>query len=205
MEHGLDWIARHGYPALFALLVLGIVGLPVPDETLLTFAGYLSAQGTLRLQSSLATAFAGSACGISLSYAVGRFLGLPALSRYAPRLHISQDHIALTSRWVNRWGKYTLLIAYFIPGVRHVAAMVLGASLVPPAIFVRYAYTGALIWSGTFIGAGYVAGEQWQQLTSIVHTGGLIAILLTVLAICAGLIVVRRRKRVADPIWKRKE
>ena len=50
MEHGLDWIARHGYPALFVLLVLGIVGLPVPDETVLTFVGYLSAKGMLRLE-----------------------------------------------------------------------------------------------------------------------------------------------------------
>jgi membrane protein DedA with SNARE-associated domain len=200
MEHGLDWIARHGYPALFVLLVLGIVGLPVPDETVLTFVGYLSAKGTLRLEPSLATAFAGSACGISLSYAVGRFLGLPALGKYAPRLHISQHQIALTSRWVNRWGKYTLLIAYFIPGVRHVAAMVLGASLVPPGTFMRYAYTGAVIWSGTFIGAGYVAGEQWQQLTSIAHKGGLIAVLLTVLTICAGFILVRNRRRAPDQV-----
>jgi membrane protein DedA with SNARE-associated domain len=35
------WIAHYGYLALFGLLMLGIVGLPVPDETLLTFAGYL--------------------------------------------------------------------------------------------------------------------------------------------------------------------
>lgn len=104
---------------------------------------------------------------------MGRFLGLPALGEYAPRLHISQDQIALTSRVDEPLGKYTLLIAYFIAGVRHVAAMVLGASLVPPGTFRRYAYTGAVVWSGTFIGAGYAAGKQWQQLTGIARKGGL--------------------------------
>jgi membrane protein DedA with SNARE-associated domain len=37
----LAWLTQYGYLALFSLLVLGIVGLPVPDETLLTFTGYL--------------------------------------------------------------------------------------------------------------------------------------------------------------------
>jgi membrane protein DedA with SNARE-associated domain len=33
-------------------------------------------------------------------------------------------------------------VAYFIPGVRHLAAVVLGASLLPPTVFARFAYTG---------------------------------------------------------------
>lgn len=40
-EAVFSWITQHGYPAIFGLLVLGIIGLPVPDETLLTFVGYL--------------------------------------------------------------------------------------------------------------------------------------------------------------------
>ena len=30
----LGWITQYGYLAIFALLMFGIVGLPVPDETL---------------------------------------------------------------------------------------------------------------------------------------------------------------------------
>jgi membrane protein DedA with SNARE-associated domain len=46
-QHVLAWIAQYGYLAIFSLLVLGIVGLPVPDETLLTFTGYLVFRGHL--------------------------------------------------------------------------------------------------------------------------------------------------------------
>jgi len=159
MESALDWIVRYGYPALFVLLMLGIVGLPVPDETLLTFVGYLSFKGILRLEPAVATAFLGSACGISLSYTVGRYIGLPAIAKYAPRMRISPEQLAVTSQWMHRWGKYGLLICYFIPGVRHVAALVLGASRLSPSIFARYAYTGALLWTGTFIGLGY---NRWE-------------------------------------------
>ena len=116
METGFDWIGRHGYGAIFALLMLGIVGLPVPDETLLIFVRYLSFKGTLQLESALATAFLGSASGISLSYALGRFVGLPALRKFGHLFHIRPEHLAQVHRWVERWGKYSLLLAYFIPG-----------------------------------------------------------------------------------------
>ena len=61
----LAWITHYGYLAIFLLLVFGIVGLPVPDETLLTFTGYLVFKGHLSLPLAFATALAGSACGIT--------------------------------------------------------------------------------------------------------------------------------------------
>ena len=45
----------------------------------------------------------------------------------------------------------------------------MGASLLHPMAFARFAYTGALIWSTSFIGLGYLAGEEWNQLFPILH------------------------------------
>jgi len=180
MELGFEWIARHGYGAIFALLMLGIVGLPVPDETLLIFVGYLSAKGTLQVLPAAASAFLGSASGISLSYALGRLVGLPVMIKLGPVIRLRPEHLTRAQQWVERWGKYSLLVAYFIPGYRHLSALTMGASLLPPAEFARYAYTGALIWSATFIGLGYVAGEQWNQLFPILHRTWITVILLMV-------------------------
>jgi membrane protein DedA with SNARE-associated domain len=77
------WIAHYGYLALFGLLMLGIVGLPMPDETLLTFAGYLVFRQQFALLPTLAAAFCGSICGMSLSYGLGRTLGRAAVERLA--------------------------------------------------------------------------------------------------------------------------
>lgn len=41
MDELLNWISVYGYPALFLLLMLGIVGVPIPDEILLTCSGNL--------------------------------------------------------------------------------------------------------------------------------------------------------------------
>jgi membrane protein DedA with SNARE-associated domain len=39
MEAVFGWVTTYGYRALFGLLILGIVGLPIPDEALLVFCG----------------------------------------------------------------------------------------------------------------------------------------------------------------------
>ena len=199
MDWGFEWIARYGYWAIFILLLLGIVGLPVPDETLLLLVGYLSFTGDLRLEPALVSAFLGSACGVSVSYALGRFVGIHAVDKLMNRLHISPAHMALTYRWVARWGKYVLLIAYFIPGVRHLAALVMGATLLPPLVFARFAYTGALVWSGTFIGLGYVGGEEWRHLSPGLHRTVVISAVIVVLAIAILFVVFWRHRKTPPP------
>ncbi|MEO7859841.1 MAG: DedA family protein [Nitrospirales bacterium] len=195
MDWGFEWIARYGYWAIFILLLLGIVGLPVPDETLLLLVGYLSFTGDLRPEPALVTAFLGSDCGVSVSYALGRVVGIHAVDKLANRLHISPAHMALTHRWVARWGKYVLLVAYFIPGVRHLAALVMGATLLPPLVFARFAYTGALVWSGTFIGLGYVGGEEWRHLSPVLHRTVVISAVIVVLAIAILFVVFWRHRK----------
>ena len=78
MDSVFTWVAAHGYGAVFLLLLLGVVGIPIPDETLLVFCGYLVWRGTLHPVPAFFSALAGSWCGISLSYTIGRTLGAGA-------------------------------------------------------------------------------------------------------------------------------
>jgi membrane protein DedA with SNARE-associated domain len=194
METGLHWIDRYGYGAIFALMVLGIVGLPISDETVLVFVGYLSFKGTLQLEPAMATAFLGSASGISLSYAIGRFIGLPALLKFGHLIHLRPEHLNGAQRWVEQWGKYSLLVAYFIPGIRHLAAVILGASLLPPTVFARFAYTGALVWTASFIGLGYLAGDEWTRLSPLLHRTETVVILLVLCMLAIALVVFLMRR-----------
>jgi len=81
-EQVLNWITQYGYIAIYLCLVLGIIGLPIPDETMMTFSGYLVFTGTLSLPLTFLTALAGSISGITISYALGRFLGIQLVHRY---------------------------------------------------------------------------------------------------------------------------
>jgi membrane protein DedA with SNARE-associated domain len=169
MEPISHWISHYGYAGIFFLLLFGIVGLPVPDEWLLTFAGYLVFKNHLNLLPTYVAAALGSMCGITVSYGLGRSLGLFVLRHYGRFFRITPDQLDRVHAWFDRFGTWTLLIGYFIPGVRHLTAVIAGTSKLRPSLFSLFAYTGAMIWAATFIGVGYYFGEQWSQVLKQVH------------------------------------
>ncbi|UVT20289.1 MAG: DedA family protein [Nitrospira sp.] len=193
MDALLNWIPAYGYPALFILLMLGLVGLPIPDETLLTFSGYLIFTNQFAPMPTMAAAFLGSICGITISYLIGRCLGLYVVHTVGRRLRIGPDDLDKVSAWYVRWGKYALFFGYFVPGVRHLVALVAGSSNLPLVIFMPFAYAGALIRSVTFLGLGYGLGETWAQASATVQQGLAVAGGI-VLVVLIGLLVVRMRK-----------
>lgn len=158
-------INTYGYPGLFGILMLGLVGLPVPDEVILGFTGYMAYRGELSLVPSIATAFLGSVCGITLSYAVGRTLGFFLVEKYGHLVHLTSERLQRTRDWFDRFGKWALPLGYFIPGFRHVAAYIAGATKFKLQVFALFAYTGGLLWSCTFILLGYYLGEDWESIT----------------------------------------
>ena len=144
MQTVLHWVSTYGYAAVFSLLVLGIVGVPVPDEWLLVFSGYLVYKGRFHPVWAIVSAFAGSACGISCSYTIGRTLGLGAIHHYGRWLHVRDEHIHKVHDWFARAGHWALFFGYFVPGVRHLTAIVAGASELEFGTFAAWAWTGAL-------------------------------------------------------------
>src|SRR5689334_21570152 len=168
-EIAFQWISQHGYAGIFSLLIFGIVGLPVPDEWLLTFSGYLVFKQTLLFIPTFAAAFLGSACGITVSYSLGRIFDTYVLLKYGPYIHITPERLKRVHSWFERWGRWTLLGGYFIPGVRHLTGYVAGASELSFSSFALFAYTGAFCWATAFITLGYFLGEQWNQVLRSVH------------------------------------
>src|SRR3954447_14315652 len=131
MESLIEWLSHYGYGGLFASLVLGIAGLPIPDETLLVFSGYLISRGKLHPVLTWATAFSGSVGGISLSYIIGRTAGYGFVHWYGRYIHFSEARLKKVEEWFERIGHWLLTIGYFIPGVRHFTALVAGMSGMP--------------------------------------------------------------------------
>ncbi len=195
MEWVLDWIARYGYFGIFSLLVLGIVGLPIPDETLLTFAGYLIFRGKLQPVPTYLAALLGSMCGISLSYTLGRLTGYFLIERYGSKLHIKMERVHRIHDWFRRIGGLTLTFGYYVPGVRHLTAYIAGASELEAPSFALFAYSGAVIWSATFIALGYFLGEEWRRVSELADQTGLILAAAAVVVAAAGYYLWRRWRR----------
>lgn len=128
IEHQiLQLISHYGYVALFIALVLGIVGLPVPDDVLmLFFAGFIVSKGQLNYLVTVLVSITGSLSGMSISYLIGSKFGYPLLHKYGPKIHISLKRLERVERWFVKYGKTVLVFGYFIPGVRHLTAYLCG-------------------------------------------------------------------------------
>jgi membrane protein DedA with SNARE-associated domain len=168
-ERIFEWVTQFGYIGLFSLLMLGIVGLPIPDETLLAFAGYLVFKGTFRFTPTLAFSFLGSVCGITLSYSLGRTVGVSLVHKYGPIFHLSEKKIDQVHQWFERTGRWALFLGYYVPGVRHLTAYVAGTSKLELPVFALFAYGGAFVWSTTFVSLGYFLGEKWTEASQEIH------------------------------------
>ncbi len=162
MESIQFWISHYGYLGIFSLLVLGIVGIPIPDETILTLSGYLVYTGQLHILPTFFSAFLGSVTGISISYAIGSTFGHHVLVKYGHFVHITEKRLDKAHNWFERTGRWALLIGYFIPGVRHVVAILAGTSELQLWEFAVFGYTGAFMWTSTFILIGYFFGPKWK-------------------------------------------
>jgi membrane protein DedA with SNARE-associated domain len=194
IERIFQLVSTYGYPGLFMMLMLGIIGLPIPDETLMVFAGYLIWKGTLQPIPTLLATFAGSAAGITVSYILGRTLGLGAVHRFGKYLHVTEARLDKVHRWFDRTGHWALVVGYFIAGVRHLTAILAGTSKMSYRSFALFAYGGALLWASFFLSLGYLVGENWRQISELVERY-LFWISTVVVALAAAYLWIWYRKR----------
>jgi len=152
-------VTEYGYIGVFLLLALGIIGAPIPDEGVLAFAGYLVYEGKMQLFPILAAAFLGSACGITLSYGLGRTVGIYLYSNLVMPFASQGDKVSHVHTWYDRVGKWGLLFGFFLPGVRHLIGFGAGIAKPPVSVFALFAFAGAFMWSVTFVTAGYFLGR----------------------------------------------
>lgn len=181
-RHVIDWLIRYGAPVLFFAQLFGIFGLPIPDELLLTIAGVLVRRGDLNGPSVVAAAVIGCASGITMSYVLGRTVGLVTLQR---GLRVSDRALARGQAWFRRFGCWLLAFGYFIPGVRHVTALAAGSAPIGYGTFSKFAYPGAVLWSTAFVTIGYFAGDQWQRVFALARQNLLIVSVTAIAAVGA--------------------
>jgi membrane protein DedA with SNARE-associated domain len=191
----IEWLVRYGAPMLFLAQVFGIFGLPIPDELLLTLAGALIAKGVLHGPSTVSAAIAGCLSGITLSYVVGRVVGIAVLHRVFAR-HLA--HLERAQAMFRRFGGWLLAFGYFVPGVRHVTAIAAGSGCLNYSSFVVYAYSGGVLWCSLFLALGYFAGDRWQAVARTARSTAAVwagVLLCAAIAFAIAYLAARQRQR----------
>ena len=107
--------------------------------------------------------------GISFSYAIGRYFGIDVVHRYGRFVHLDDKRLEKVNRWFHHAGHWALFIGYYIAGVRHLTAIIAGASKLSFGTFVLFAWSGGFFWAVAFLTLGYFIGEDWRRIAELVH------------------------------------
>src|SRR5687768_10199158 len=149
---------------------------PVPSLLVMPFAGFLAtdeggrsvgAEGAIySLPVILVINSVAALTGSLLSYWLGAAGGKPLLLKYGKWVLVRPKDIEKTEQYFQRHGGATVLIARFLPVVRHLISIPAGIARMPMAKFLTQTFLGATLWGGGLMVLGYVLGSQWESVAS---------------------------------------
>ena len=194
MEHLVTRFTQHFYLALFLLMVVDTMGLPLPSEVPLLYGGYLISQHKLSIAPAGLLAALGALCGSMLAYYVSRWLGRAAIVRWGKYILITEEHLHRSEKWFERKGPAAVFVCRMIPLARTLISIPAGIAEMPPARFGAYTFAGSLPWAFGLLAGGWALGSQWKRILGGFSLASIAAAVLLV-ALGVGWYVRRRRTR----------
>jgi membrane protein DedA with SNARE-associated domain/rhodanese-related sulfurtransferase len=164
-------IAEYGLALVFANVLVEQLGLPIPAVPTLVVAGALAAEGELSPLAVFGLAFVACMIGDAVWFLAGRRYGRRVMA-FLCRVSLSPDScVRQTEFRFERWGRLTLVLSKFIPGLSTIAPPLAGAMRLGWPSFLLLNSLGVVIWAGVAIGAGMAFHAQINEF--IVRLEGL--------------------------------
>jgi membrane protein DedA with SNARE-associated domain len=184
-----------GYPAAALGILIESTGIPFPGElTLVAVAAYAGA-GHLNIVIVIALAAAGAVAGGDLGYLIGRKGGRPFVEKILSIFRLEVVHLAQAEMFFAHHGDKTILVGRFILGLRSWASVFAGVAHMPFGRFQLYSVLGAVPWAITWGLVGYLLGNNWPLVTTVMKTMGYGGLAVVVVGVVTFLVLRRRASR----------
>ena len=198
MEAFVEGFAKHGYLAVFVLMLAETIFPPIPSEVTMPFAGYLASPDRpfdatqLDLIAVVLVGVLGNVIGSWFWYGVGWKLGRGPLDRYGRYVGVKPADLDRVDAWWARHGNKAVLFGRMIPLVRAFISLPAGIERMPAARFTLFSALGFLPWVLALALVGYFLGASWN---TIVDEFSLVSYLVVgILLVAAAWFLLRRRR-----------
>lgn len=148
---------------------------PIPGDVLVAFAGYLAAEGLVRVDLMLVGTSLASMAGFMTLYQLGARLGDGITAqRHAHWVFrfIPFEHTERARRWMQRSGPPLILANRFLAGTRTVISLISGISHVPARLAIPFSTISAFLWNAILLAGGWMVRENWEQVGAYINTYG---------------------------------
>ena len=184
-------MGTYGYPVLFGVLLSCGMGLPLPEDIPLFFAGLFVAQGKMHLALAAICAWCGIIGGDCILYTLGMRLG-PKITK-VPFIghHIDETRLEWTHKKFEKYGVWVVAVGRLFAGIRGVMVVTAGTIRFNFIKFIIADGLAAIVSGGLFIALGYYCGikmgDPHQLMLKIDHYKTLVTLgVLTVLIVWIG-------------------
>ena len=178
--------------AVLTLIIFCETGLVVtpflPGDSLLFATGALSANAALDIWLLFFLLTTAAIVGDAVNYWAGKYIGTKLFDGRIP--YLKPEHLTRTHAFYEKYGGKTIVIARFVPIVRTVAPFVAGAGTMTYSKFFAYNVSGAILWVGSMLFAGYFFGN----IPIVRENFGLVVIAIIILSILPAVIEVLKAK-----------
>ena len=172
------------YAIFFGMMVLASLGIPIPEEVTLLFAGYLAYLGFTDFWTTVVVLSLSIVAADFLGYSLGRFTGDFVYENILGRFEFTRELLEKGRKYIDRFGARVIFFTRPILGVRFVVPIMMGHFRMDLKKFLCYDLMAAIPYSLIFISLSYYFGSVFTLIAdfeTIKHIlewviGGVIAI-----------------------------
>jgi membrane protein DedA with SNARE-associated domain len=191
--HSLEaLIHAYGYPAIFVIIMLESIGLPLPGESLLiAVALYAASTHHLNIFIVVPLATAGAICGDQIGYLIGHWVGARMLTRWGRKVGLSDERLELGRFLFRKYGGGIIFLGRFVAILRTFVAVLAGANKMPWQRFLLWNSLGGIAWTALYGFGAYTLGDAAKHISG---TAGIVLAITGGTALLTAIIFVHRNE-----------
>lgn len=203
MFETIPFIEHFPYLGLFSLLILGTLGLPFPEDSILLLSGFLVAQDYIKPLQAFWVVYSGLLMTDFLLYSVGKKYGRRLVEHKRFQKILTAGRLAKLEEKFKRWDALVVFFGRHVLGLRAQIFLVAGVLKMSWKKFLIVDAASALLTIALWGGLGYVGGNHIDTLRRGITN---IEFILTVsLAILVGSVLFfrylkKRRNKLGRPL-----
>jgi membrane protein DedA with SNARE-associated domain len=152
-----------GYGGIVALMGIESACIPLPSEIIMPFAGYVVYLGHFNLFWAATAGAVGCNVGSAVAYWIGAKGGRPLVEHYGRWVLVSHRDLEWVTKFFEKYGSITVLVARLLPIVRTFIAFPAGIAKMSQVRFHAYTFIGSWPWCFALAYVGMKLGQQWHS------------------------------------------
>lgn len=189
--------ANVGYAAVFALVAIETMGIPVPAETALIAAALLAHKGQMDIGTLVIVASAAAIIGDNVGFAIGRRYGRRLFLAPGPLQHHRHKVLEVGEPFFAKHGPKAVFLGRWVSGLRIASAWLAGMNRMRWPVFVLWNALGGIAWASSIAFAIYLLGSVAEHALGIVGPAAA-ALVVIVIGAIAGWRWRQRRGRAVE-------